>query len=269
MGEDGTGDRSGRPVLGTLFDPTGDEQARTLSYALAADAGAPVQFLTPLGGIERVSRRAVRATATGEVVQFAGPDGVEALGDSPADRVTTAVAAADASAVALQRPASESAGVGLRRATTDRIVANAQADVVMANGTGDLDSLASILVPVAGGPHTDLAVRTARALARYTDSWLELFHVVPEDADEEARERAEACLSGAAMGLEGFERSDTWCYEAADPAAAIAEQSRYYDAVVMGAPTKGRIRRLVFGSTVDAVDERVEVPIVTVVSADS
>lgn len=268
MGEDGTGDRSGRPVLGTLLDPVEDEQARTLSYALAADADAPVRFLSPLQGVESVSRRTAQATPTGQTVQFAGPDGgADAWGNSPAAQVATEVTTEGASVVVLQRPASESPGVGLRRATTDRIVANAPTDVVMANGSGDLDSLASILVPVAGGPHTDLAVRAGRALARHTDAWLELFHVVPEDADPATRDRAEKCLADAETGLQGFERYDTWCYEAPDPATAIAEQSRYYDAVVMGAPAKGRIRRLVFGSTVDAVDERVEVPIVTAVSA--
>ncbi|MFB6221007.1 MAG: universal stress protein [Halolamina sp.] len=49
---------------------------------------------------------------------------------------------------------------------------------------------------------------------------------------------------------------------------AIAEQSAYYDAVVMGAPTKGRIRRTVFGSTADCVDRSVDIPVVTVVSGD-
>lgn len=270
MGVDATGDRSGNAVLGTLLDPNTDGQTRTLSYALAADADAPVRFLSPLTESEGVSQRAVQATPNGQSVQFAGSDGrTDAIGYSPADRVATEAADSDADVVVLQRPLSESSGVGIRRATTERIVANAPTDVVMANGCGDIDSLASILVPVAGGPHTDLAVRTARALATHTDAWLELFHVIPEDADQEVRTHAEDCLSTAETGLAGFDQYDTWCYEAEDPAAAIAEQSTYYDAVVMGAPTKGRIRRLVFGSTVDAVDERVEVPIVTAVSTES
>ena len=268
MVEDGTADRVGAPVLGTLLDPAGDTQARELTYALADDAGAPVRFLSPLRRVEAATTQVVQAAPNGRSVQFARPEEHPAGGGrSPASVVAAETDAVGADVVALQRPASETAGVGIRRATTERIVANSPADVVMANGCGDIESLASILVPIAGGPHTDLAVRVARALARHADAWVELFHVVPEGAGTDARSRAEDCLSAASADLAGFDQHDTWLYEADDPARAIAEQSAYYDAVVMGAPTKGRFRRLVFGSTVDAVDERVEVPIVTAVSA--
>lgn len=265
MGEDGTTVRPGNPVLGTLLDPAGDRQARELSFALANDAGAPVRFLSPHRTPEATANFE-QGTPNGPSVQFAGANDIGGAGRSPAELVAADATSVRADIVTLQRPVSESAGVGIRRATTDRIVANAPTDVAVANGAGDLDSLASILVPVAGGPHTDLAVRVARALGRHTGAWVELFHVVPEDAGASQRSRGADTLASARTGLDGFEEFDTWLYEAADPAAAIAEQSQYYDAVVMGASTKGRFRRLMFGSTVDAVDDRVEVPVVTAVS---
>lgn len=163
----------------------------------------------------------------------------------------------------IQRQPAESAGVSIRRDTTARIVAGSPTDVAVANGRGDLDSVASILVPIAGGPHTELAVEVATALARASDAWVELFHVVPEDADAGTRSAGADRLADARGAVGDYEEFDTWLYEAADPAAAIAEQSAYYDAVVMGAPTKGRMRRFVFGSTVDTVDREVEVPVVT------
>ena len=268
MDDDELLDGGTRPVLGTLLDPEADRQTRDLAEALAADAGARVRFVS-LDEREPTTRRVVEVGEAGTTVHLpaAGPGGA-AVTEDAVGRVSAEAAAADADVVALQRSAAESGTVGIRRDPTDRLVASLSTDVVVGDGTGPLDSLASILVPVAEGPHTPLAVRTARALARRTGAWVELFHVVPEDTGSDARKRGEDCLEAAAAGLREFEDHDTWLYEAGDPASAIAEQSRYYDAVVMGAPEMGRFRRLVFGSTLDAVDEQVAVPIVTAVSAD-
>ena len=137
---------------------------------------------------------------------------------------------------------------------------------MLANGTGELDGLASILVPVTGGPNTELTVRVARALAEHENAWIELFTVVPADADAEQRSEGAEHLAAARRFLGEFEEFDTWLYEADDPTAAIAEQSAYYDAIVIGAPTESRLERVLFGSMPDSVDERVDIPVVMAAS---
>lgn len=270
MGEEGIATIGGRPVLGTLLDPSGDAQARELSFALARDRGAPVRFLSPLRAPDATARRAMSASAptNGPPVRYATPEGETQTGQSPETVVAEEAADASADVVVLERPPSESAGVGIRRGTTDRIIADAPTDAVVANGRGDLGDPASILVPVAGGPHSGLAVEVACALARHTDAWVELFTVIPDNASAEHRSQGAEQLAQARQSAGEFENLDTWLYEDNDPAMAIAQQSEYYDAVVMGAPTKGRIRRTVFGSTPDSVDRCVDIPVVTVVSGD-
>jgi len=265
MGEDGTSPRNGRPVLGTLLDPTGDTQARELSFALAREADRPVRLLSP-GRVPDAQGSSTAARADGPPVQFACTESAVGTGRSPADIVAQEAVDAGADVVTVERPSSESPGTGLRRETTDRIVGNSPIDTVVANGNGELDDLASILVPVAGGPHTDLTVRVARALADRENAWIELFTVVPTGADADRRSAAAGHLADARQYLGDFEEFDTWLYEADDPAAAIAEQSAYYDAIVMGAPTKSHFKRVVFGSTTDSVDESVDIPVVTAVS---
>lgn len=267
MGEDGFVAPNGRPVLGTLLDPSGDTQARELSVALGRAVDAPVRFLSPLQAPDaQTTSVASAAPADGPPVQFASTESVARTGRSPADVVAEEAADAGADIVTVERPPSESPGAGIRRETTDRIVANSPADTVVANGCGELDELASILVPIAGGPHTELTVRVARALAEHAGAWIELFTVVPTDADADRRSEGAEYLAKARRHLGEFEEFDTWLYEADDPAAAIAEQSAYYDAIVMGAPTKGRLKRVVFGSTADSVDESVDIPVVTATS---
>ncbi|WP_049980302.1 universal stress protein [Halolamina rubra] len=265
MGEDGTVARNGRPVLGTLLDPTEDTQARELSFALAREADRPVRLLSP-GQAPETGGSTTAASADGPPVQFACTESAVATARSPADIVAQEAVEAGADVVAVERPSTESSGAGLRRETTDRIVANSPIDTVVANGNGELDDLASILVPVAGGPHTELTVRAARALAVRENAWIELFTVVPPDADADRRSAAASDLAAARQYLGEFEEFDTWLYEAEDPASAIAEQSAYYDAIVMGAPTKGRLKRVVFGSTADSVEESVDIPVITATS---
>lgn len=264
MCEDGGESPNGRPVLGTLLDPSEDTQARELSFALARAADAPVRFLSPLRAPD--TQCAAAAPADGPPVQFASTETAEQAGQSAAAVVCAEAADVGADVITVERPPSESPGAGLRRGTTDRIVADSPVDTVVANGCGEMDDLASILVPVAGGPQTELTVRVARALAAHTDAWLELFTVVPKNPTPEQRSEGAEHLADARRHLEGFEAFDTWLYEADDPATAIAEQSAYYDAIVMGAPTKGRLERMVFGSTPDSVDESVDIPVITATS---
>jgi len=267
MGEDGSIVPDGRPVLGTLLDPSGDAQARELSLALAREAGAPVRFLSPLRSPEtRCASIASAAPTDSPPVRFASTDSATQAGRSPAEIVAEEAVDAGADVVTVERRPSESPGAGLRRETTDRIIAKSPIDTVVANGSGDIEDLASILVPVAGGPHTELTVRVAKALAEHADAWVELFTVVPTDAGADRRSAGAEYLATARRDLGEFEEFDTWLYEAGDPAAAIAEQSAYYDAIVMGAPTKGRLKRVVFGSTPDSVTESVDIPVITAVS---
>lgn len=272
MGEDGIATMNGRPVLGTLLDPTGDTQVRELSLALARKKGAPVRFLSPHRTPDATAQQTAAASASvstnGPPVRFASVETADQVGRPPEAIVAEEAAEASAGIVTVERPASESPGWGIRRGLTDRIVANAPTDAVVASGRGDLSELASILVPVAGGPHSGLAVEVACALAEHTDAWVELFTVIPENPTADERTAGAEHLARARQSADGFENLDTWLYEDDDPAMAIAEQSEYYDAVVMGAPTKGRISRTIFGSTADSVDRSVKIPVITAVSAD-
>jgi nucleotide-binding universal stress UspA family protein len=111
----------------------------------------------------------------------------------------------------------------------------------------------SILVPVAKGPHSGLAARIGEAVARAYDCWLELFHVLPADAGEREELDAEKLLDAYETQLGADVDVDHHVTTAADPATEIIEHSAYHDVTVLGAPEKGRLRRLLFGSTTTEV----------------
>jgi nucleotide-binding universal stress UspA family protein len=140
---------------------------------------------------------------------------------------------------------------------------SSSADVLTVDGRGDTDRIASVLVPVAGGEHSHLAVETAVAVARANEAAVDLFHVIEADS-ETSRDEGQAVLDAAldSVDEDDADRVDTWLYEAPNVTKAITEQSAYYDLTVMGAPTIGPLERFVFGSTSKHVQQEADSPVI-------
>lgn len=142
-----------------------------------------------------------------------------------------------------------SAGHSLTGDAPERVAGRADCDTVVVNGRPGFDRGPSILLPVAGGPHSGLAADVAGRIAADAGAWVDVLHVVEEGATDRERERAEEYVEAASRRIGRPETTATWILEAEDLADAIIEQSRYYPLTVVGAPTKGRLRRFIHGST--------------------
>ncbi len=136
-----------------------------------------------------------------------------------------------------------------RRGLVDQLAVRADCDVITVNGRHGFDEVPSILLAVADGPHSGLATDVATRVAADHDAWIDVLHVVDEAAPARARERAEARVEEAVERVGRPDSTTPWVLEADDAAGAIAEQSAYYAVTVVGAPTSGRLRRFVSGST--------------------
>ncbi|WP_254543917.1 universal stress protein [Halomarina pelagica] len=137
----------------------------------------------------------------------------------------------------------------LHRKVTEQIAAHAGCDVVVVNGRSGYDEVPSILLPIAGGPHSGLATDVAGQIAEDCDAWVDVLHVVGEDASDRRRSAAEEYVDAAYERIGRPETTTTWILEAEDTGEAIVEQSRYYPLTVIGAPTTGSLRQLIHGST--------------------
>lgn len=271
---DGTGE--GEPILVPVVNDGVTTQAFTYAVALANATGRGLVFLdavpnrTPGGepetdescpAAERASR--ARDVSDGSV---SATSIVRDENSLPA-AVEGAVTSIGARTVVVEDAPADGVLSGLRPSTGERIASDIDADIVRTNGRGSLEDVRSVLVPVAGGPHSGLAVDAARALATATGAWIDLLYVVSSDASETDRDVGRTVLSEASERLSSFERSDTWSLEA-DPGADVADvlvrQARCYDAIVMGAPRKSRLRRFVSGSTTESVSEDAQSPVVVV-----
>ncbi|WP_435180212.1 universal stress protein [Halorussus sp. AFM4] len=248
------------PVLVPLFDRSRAALADQIRVAgtLARATGAGLRVVAPV----RIPARA----PLGLSHRFVGEDDRERLewavteaegyatdvdrellvGRRPVARVRDRIRNSDVDTVVLP---GESTGGRLRRSETERLATDADCDVVTVNGRRGYDGVPSILLPVAGGPHSGLAADVARRVAAANGAWVDVLHVVEEGAGDARRREAEEYVAAARRRVGRPETTATWVLEAEDPTDAIVEQSRYYELTVVGAPTTGRLRRLVYGST--------------------
>lgn len=137
----------------------------------------------------------------------------------------------------------------IRKGLVERIAVHADCDVVVVNGQAGYDQVASVLLPVAGGPNTGLIADLARTIAADCDAWIDVLHVVDDGASDRARAAAGELVEDVSHRIARPGTTTTWVLEADEPAPTIIEQSQYYGLTVIGAPTKGRLRRFLYGST--------------------
>jgi nucleotide-binding universal stress UspA family protein len=160
--------------------------------------------------------------------------------------ILTAVETTDVDALVI--PSGSGAGF-LRQSLAEHLGLRASCDVITVNGRQSYDDARSILLPVTGGPHSTAAVDVARRIAADTDAWIDVLHIVPPHAPDRRQERAREHVEAATDRIGRPDRTATWVFEARCLADAIVEQSEYYGLTVLGAPTKGRLREFIAGST--------------------
>lgn len=254
------GESEGRHVLAPLLTstlPAVSDQLR-VATALARTMEASLSVMEPgvVGG--QVPTEYRHEVTDGDVRELVGwaidraADRTASGGGRITGRrrpVTAVLRAADTHDVDTLVLAGTSKGGLLRRGLTERIAAQAGTDVVVVNGQPGYDTPASILLAVAGGPHSGLATDVAGRIGADFDAWIDILHVVDEETPDRVRDQARTYVEGAAERIARPESTSTWILEAPDIADAIIEQSAYYGLTVIGAPTKGRLRQFISGST--------------------
>jgi APA family basic amino acid/polyamine antiporter len=137
--------------------------------------------------------------------------------------------------------------------TVDTIATEAQCDVLVEK-IGSVESIDSILLPIAGGPHAEFSAETARAIARSENATVHVSHIVDPDASENERSDAQNLVA------ETMERFDDVAVEqeileGTDIAETIINKSESHDITVIGATREGTLQQLVFGAIPETVGE--------------
>ena len=151
--------------------------------------------------------------------------------------------------------------------TIDAVVRQSPCDIAVVKQRG-LDRVRSILVPVRGGPHAELALRMARDLAHRFDARVTVMHVVPNGIGDKACQRQQQAVERFIREHGGLRRTTGIVREASSVRQAILREAAHHDLVVMGAsasPTNATPDgRYLFGTLADTVASRAKTTVIVV-----
>lgn len=135
-------------------------------------------------------------------------------------------------------------------------------DVITVSRISHLESIDSILVPIAAGPHSGLAIDIALSLARQNNADVELVHVEDSSASPEVRIGDRILTKGMerARDFDGVTRT---LLESESVSQEIARYTHEYDITVMGAPRKGLLKQFVSGTIPSEVSAKAKGTVLT------
>jgi nucleotide-binding universal stress UspA family protein len=198
-------------------------------------------------------------------------DGViEAVGEEGTDLVIFGwggppTAAAAARAEAERGPDSRSAAVF--SPTIDAVVRESPCDIAVVKQRG-VEQVRSILVPVRGGPHAELAMRLARDLGKRFSAQVNVLHIVPKGIGQRACQREQDALDRFVSEHGGSRRVHGILREATSVRTAIVKEAASHDLVVMGASAQPSNAapdgRFLFGSVADMVASKAKPTVIVV-----
>ncbi len=149
--------------------------------------------------------------------------------------------------------------------TIDEVVRESPADIAVVKQRGSRD-IKRILVPVRGGPHAELALRFAHAIATHHKATVVVLHLVPPGITMAVRAQAERALAAfIKQHLRG--RGEGVLREAPNVRNAILREAEKADLVVMGAsatPGGSGADSYLFGALPEAIAARAKASVVVV-----
>lgn len=146
----------------------------------------------------------------------------------------------------------------------DDVLANASCDVLVKRIDREGDEVSSVLVPVAGGPHTEYAAEIAGAVARGHGASVELVTVVSPTADEDAVADGRTLLTRASPSLGAVESVEETVLRGEDVVRSIVDRSEAHDVTVVGATEGGLLRRVLVGNVAETVGREADGAVVMV-----
>ncbi len=155
------------------------------------------------------------------------------------------------------------AGTPVISPTIDEVVRESPCDIAVVKQRGATD-VRRILVPVRGGPHAELALRFADALAHRHDATIAIMHLVPAGVTEAVRAQAEHALA-AFVRQHVTARSEPILRETQNVRTAILREAERADLVVMGASaTADDAGSSLFGALPEAIAQRARPTVIVV-----
>ena len=145
----------------------------------------------------------------------------------------------------------------------DRILAEAVCDVFVKRIRTPSTDINSILVPVAGGPHCELAVELAGTIAPQRDAEVHLLHVTHPDAQVSKQGDTSALLRDYESVFDDIDISvESTIIRSDHVAGAITDETVNHDLTILGATRDPFLKRKLVGSVAEGVGRTAASPVI-------
>ena len=264
----GSGVSNGRPTeitaLGIVEVPEGVSLSEGATQARTARR--LLQRVLDFGDEERVEIRTmvrIGRRASDGVIEAVGEEGTDLVifgWGGPPSAAAAARAEAERGAVLPRTPAVFSP-------TIDAVVRESPCDIAVVKQRG-VDEVQSILVPVRGGPHAELAMRLAGDLGKRFNAQVAVLHIVPKGIGQRACQREQEALDRFVAEHGGSKRVRGILREATSVRTAIIREAASHDLVVMGASAQPSNAapdgRFLFGTVAESVASKAKPTVIVV-----
>jgi glucosyl-3-phosphoglycerate synthase len=149
-----------------------------------------------------------------------------------------------------------------RSSLVEDLVADPPCDLTLVR-PGALETVRSVLLPVRGGPHAELALRVAEAVARDHGATLTLLHVTLRRWTLARREQEDR-YAGAVRRKVTYERTEQLQVEADSVEDVLLAQGNNHDLVVMGAAARDDTSPALVGRIPELLARRLDCTVVVV-----
>ena len=269
----GAGVANGRPTeitaLGIVDVPEGVSLSEGATQARTARR--LLQRVLDFGDEEGVELRTMV-----RIGRHASDGVIEAVGEEGSDLVIfgwggpptqTQTARADAEAGEMALAGERALPRPVFSPTIDAVVRESPCDIAVVKQRG-MEKVSSILVPVRGGPHAELAMRISRDLAKRFGARIVVLHVVPKGIGDRAVAHEQTAVDAFVREHAGTRRASGLIREATSVRQAIIKEAANHDLVVMGAsaqPTNASPDgRYLFGTLAESVASKAKPTVIVV-----
>jgi nucleotide-binding universal stress UspA family protein len=162
-------------------------------------------------------------------------------------------------------PAKPGGSAAIFSPTIDEVVRDAPCDIAVVKQRGPLE-IRRVLVPIRGGPHAELALRFADALALRNEGTVVALHLIPPGTTEGIRKQAERALAHF-IRQHADGHVEQAVREASNIRNAIVHEADQADVVVMGAaatPAGSGAGTSLFGALPEAIATRAKATVIVV-----
>ncbi|WP_248904684.1 amino acid permease [Halocatena marina] len=237
-----------------------DEQREVLRRAMALTdgGGTEAETETEASGLNDL------AEEPNTTVQDVPISGTVRIGHHIDDAILNTIEQYEADAVLMGWSGQSSRREAILGSIVDTVVEDADCDVLVERIRSEGgETIDSILLPAAGGPHSEFAAEVAQSIARPSNTRIDVVRVVKPEMTKQDRDDARERLESTTATITDTP-AEHHLIEGKSVVDTLVDESKDYDLTIVGATRAGPLQQLIFGTIPEQIGRKSESTVIMV-----